>query len=270
MSRRTIQAAIDALGAKTQPNSISPTDVANLHSQELLEMVLKEDVDTSLSANSTNPVQNKAITARIAQMLGDILMNASGTTEFANLNLLALSRRIAALEAAGGGDKEIIEVADYAALEALTDPQQEVIYITADDNKLYIYNGEAFVEVTDSVSTADDTIVVRNLNYLLPNPPSDPTLDADTYAAINAVLSAAKNKTYTVIHSYVVVSGSSLTRHTDLYMLFVGQTQTVRILSNRDGYSIATLDADDWTWVNKRYVFQQQIDELMPLIYAGL
>lgn len=227
----------------------------------------------TIAGNSGNPIKvnggdvYRIDSVDVSQVSGlqDILNSKAEQSAFED----AL-RRIAALEAAGGGDKEIIEVADYAALEALADPQQEVIYITADDNRLYIYNGTAFVEVTDSVSTSDDTIVVRNLNYLLPNPPSDPTLDADIYTAINAVLSTAQNKTYTVIHSYVVVDGSNRTRHTDLYMLFIGQTQIVRILSNRDGYSIATLDADDWTWVSKKYVFQQQIDDLMPLIYAGL
>ena len=66
---------------------------------------------------------------------------------------------------AGGVSKEIVVVDSENALSTITNPKTEVIYITQDNNALFIWDGNSFANVTNQA--VDNTIYVTNLNTLL-------------------------------------------------------------------------------------------------------
>ena len=180
------------------------------------------DVDSALSDTSTNPVQNKVIKAELD----------------------ALQSNIDAV--AGSITKEVVEVETYDDLAEIEDPQTDVIYVTTDTNKLYLYDAknEEFHDVTDKV--VDNTIYVTDLDDLF---------DMELTAGL-----------YTVSYTH---RGGRMEIVTDIYSLSV-QARTTRsigigiggdtpqlvtvtnmVLANAEGYAVKGTDSSDnpiWVW----------------------
>lgn len=140
----------------------------------------------------------------------------------------------------GGGTsatKEVVEVANEDALQQIENPSREVIYITADTGLLYIYDGEQFIEVTNK--QVDNTIYVIYERELI-----DKKLSKGIYTVVNGI--------------------------GNVYNLSVDSSGTLR-LYNHKGWANVSTGADggkDWKW--HHYTYQEDIDALLPLIYAGL
>lgn len=171
------------------------------------------DVDSALSRTSTNPVQNKVIAAAL-----DLLQ-----------------RSIDAV--AGSITKDVVEVATYDDLAEIEEPRTDVIYVTTDTNKLYLYDADAeeFNEVTNT--NVDNTIYVTDLDALF-----DMNLTAGMYA---------------VAYTHRIPAGSATT----MYSLSVSMSSrrgigrvvqtTNMILANADGYAVKEYNDDDepeWVW----------------------
>lgn len=171
------------------------------------------DVDSALSLTSTNPVQNKVIAAAL-----DLLQR--------NIDAVA-----------GSITKDVVEVATYDDLAEIEEPRTDVIYVTTDTNKLYLYDADAeeFNEVTNT--NVDNTIYVTDLDALF-----DMNLTAGMYA---------------VAYTHRIPAGSATT----MYSLSVSMSSrrgigrlvqtTNMILANAGGYAVKDYNADDepvWVW----------------------
>ena len=171
------------------------------------------DVDSALSRTSTNPVQNKVIAAAL-----DLLQR--------NIDAVA-----------GSITKDVVEVATYDDLAEIEEPRTDVIYVTTDTNKLYLYDADAeeFNEVTNT--NVDNTIYVTDLDALF-----DMNLTAGMYA---------------VAYTHRIPAGSATT----MYSLSVSMSSrrgigrvvqtTNMILANADGYAVKEYNNDDepeWVW----------------------
>ena len=175
------------------------------------------DVDSALSMTSTNPVQNKVIAAAL-----DLLQR--------NIDAVA-----------GSITKDVVEVATYDDLAEIEEPRTDVIYVTTDTNKLYLYDADAdeFNEVTNT--EVDNTIYVTDLDALF-----DMNLDAGMYA-----VSYTKRIVVGSITTMYSLSVSMSSRRA----LVGGQLVVVRttnmILANADGYAVKSYNDDDepvWVW----------------------
>lgn len=180
-------------------------------------------VDSAMSDTSTNPVQNKVIKAALD----------------------ALQRNIDAV--AGSITKDVVEVETYDDLAEIEEPNTEVIYVTTDTNKLYLYDAEndEFTEVTNSV--VDDTIYVTDLDDLFD---SEWNFDSGIY---------------TVSYTHTVRFG---VKETKMYSLSVNKKTAhsilplgnlTMILADADGYAIKDYNSNDnnsiyWNW--KKYSFE--------------
>lgn len=121
--------------------------------------------------------------------------------------------------------KEVVTVATAADLGDIQDPSTDVIYKTLDDNKLYIYDGHVFVDVTGHA--IDSTVYVEDASEILTL-----TLDDGVY-------------------SVLVVAGSTVT---GTYSLSVSSTG--RILSDKDGWAdrvAAQGGGYAWRWHSYSY-----------------
>ena len=171
------------------------------------------DVDSALSRTSTNPVQNKVIAAAL-----DLLQR--------NIDAVA-----------GSITKDVVEVATYDDLAEIEEPRTDVIYVTTDTNKLYLYDADAyeFNEVTNT--NVDNTIYVTDLDSLF-----DMNLTAGMYA---------------VAYTHRIQAGSATT----MYSLSVSMSSrrgigrvvqtTNMILANAGGYAVKDYNDDDepvWVW----------------------
>lgn len=171
------------------------------------------DVDSALSLTSTNPVQNKVIAAAL-----DLLQR--------NIDAVA-----------GSITKDVVEVATYDDLADIKEPRTDVIYVTTDTNKLYLYDADAeeFNDVTNT--NVDNTIYVTDLDSLF-----DMNLTAGMYA---------------VAYTHRIPAGSATT----MYSLSVSMSSrrgigrvvqtTNMILANADGYAVKDYDENDepvWVW----------------------
>ena len=171
------------------------------------------DVDSALSLTSTNPVQNKVIAAAL-----DLLQR--------NIDAVA-----------GSITKDVVEVATYDDLAEIEEPRTDVIYVTTDTNKLYLYNADAdeFNDVTNT--NVDNTIYVTDLDSLF-----DMNLTAGMYA---------------VAYTHRIPAGSATT----MYSLSVSMSSrrgigrvvqtTNMILANAGGYAVKSYNDDDepeWVW----------------------
>lgn len=120
--------------------------------------------------------------------------------------------------------KEVVTVATAADLGDIPDPSTQVIYKTLDDNKLYIYDGHVFVDVTGHA--IDNTVYVADTSEILTL-----TLDDGVY-------------------SVLVVAGSTVT---GTYSLSVSSTG--RILSDKDGWAdrVVVNSNYEWRWHSYSY-----------------
>lgn len=136
----------------------------------------------------------------------------------------------------GGGTKEVIEVENEDALNDIEEPNKEVIYITANTEQLYIYDGKKFINVTNK--QVNNTIYTSEEKNLI---------DSKYSTGL-----------------YIVVTGNG-----KIYNFSVGASGTLRLYDyNGWANTVTGLSGKEWKWHN--YIYQEDIDALLPLIYAGL
>lgn len=124
--------------------------------------------------------------------------------------------------------RDVIVVDDYDSLQALDIDERDtsVIYRTIDNDKLFLWNNEEFVEVAGE--TIDNTIYVTNLDSLL---------------AMNL-----SSGVYTVAHNDIAY-------RTTNYSLVVNTTRLSKkfILSYADGWAEANTLTKSWVWHTYSY-----------------
>ncbi len=207
------------------------------------------DVDSALSLTSTNPVQNKVIAAAL-----DLLQR--------NIDAVA-----------GSITKDVVEVATYDDLAEIEEPRTDVIYVTTDTEKLYLYDAdtEEFNEVTST--EVDNTIYVTNLDALF-----DKNLDAGMYAvsytkrAIGGPtttmysLSVSTSSRRTVVNGRpaVVRTTNMILANANGYAVKVEKENIVEVETYDDLADIEEPDAEIiyvTTDTNKRYMYDAENDE---------
>lgn len=146
-----------------------------------------------------------------------------------------------AISVSGGGDKEVIEVDNEDALDQIEEPSKEVIYITADTGQLYIYDGDKFINVTNK--QVGNTIYVFDERLLI----------GEEY----------KNGLYVVI---IIGALHSKTYNLNVY----GMRHTLRLYNHNGWAEVATNEDGEKYWEWHNYAYKEDIDALLPLIYAGL
>ena len=179
--------------------------------------------------------------------------------------------------------KEVFRVLTYSATEPATANDGDY-YINSDENKLYVY--DAVTEQWDRVNPNPDSVFVAmdtNHMYVIENgvyeDVTGTTVDNVIYTN-NLVtgLDVTDAGMYQVCYT---VAGS---QRTEWYTLTVtrstgprrpGQPITVyytQVLQNNEGFSARRkVGSGDWEdWTNNEYAYKKDIDDIMPLIYAGL
>lgn len=132
--------------------------------------------------------------------------------------------------------KEVVEVASYEALLQLSEPEGEVIYITLDEHKLYIYTDNGFVDAANGDS--DNTIYVSNLNELI-------ALELPSGA-------------YQVCHTYLLDSKYN----TDYYTLAITEFENDGVVAR----NLTLADINGWaevlnnTWAWHKYIYRDECD----------
>lgn len=119
--------------------------------------------------------------------------------------------------------QEVVSVADYNALTAITDPQTSVVYITEDTQDIWVWDGLVFVKSTGKI--IDDTIYVNNVNELLTM-----QLTSDKYYNVFVPTSSQLAERYTLVKS----------------------TNGVSTLAGRLGYAISSW-GNNWSWYKYSY-----------------
>ena len=161
--------------------------------------------------------------------------------------------------------KEVVSVENEAALYNLEEPQAEVIYVTLDENRLFIYDEDSgeFSEVTNQ--TVDNTIYVSDLDELANR----------TYTETGL---------YTVLHTYIkrgIRIGIATTK-CDVYTLSVqsskarqrpGVVSYIPTLTSKDGWAEKQYDSntDEYTWLWHKYAYTESgsYEELKDLAESG-
>ena len=179
-------------------------------------------VDDALSATSENPVQNKVIkTALDGKAASEHYHN-----EYAGYgDIDDLQAQIDLLAQREPAAREVVTVANAAALEEIAEPSTEVIYKTLDESKLFLWNGTQFDDVTGRA--VDNNIYVADISVLL-------SLTADEG-----------------VYSVLVVEGSAVSATYSLSVANGG-----RVLANQDGWALRVQDNGGYAWQWHRYSYQ--------------
>lgn len=119
--------------------------------------------------------------------------------------------------------QEVVSVADYNALTAITDPKTSVVYITEDTQDIWVWDGLVFVKSTGKI--IDDTIYVNNVDELL-------------------TMQLTSDKYYNV---FVPTSNQLAERYT-----LVKSNNGVSTLAGRLGYAISSW-GNNWSWYKYSY-----------------
>lgn len=167
----------------------------------------------------------KSVNAAVIVVVNGISNGKVLISDFASIaNIDDLQDQIDLLAQREPSTKEVVTVATAADLGDIPDPSTQVIYKTLDDNKLYIYDGHVFVDVTGHA--IDNTVYVADTSDILTL-----TLDDGVY-------------------SVLVVAGSTVT---GTYSLSVSSTG--RILSDKDGWAdrIVVNINYEWRWHSYSY-----------------
>jgi hypothetical protein len=163
----------------------------------------------------------------------------------------AINELLGKLGSVSGGtsSKEIEEVDSESDLYLIADPQSEVIYITKDNNGLFIWDDKNSEFVRVNGKAVDSTIYVTNLDDLL----SYQHTKGGIFTVV--VASGGESKTST---SYSLIVSS----------MVVGSVVTyTSILSSKDGWAEEKIKDGKKVWVWHKYAYEEDI---LKLIYAGL
>lgn len=119
--------------------------------------------------------------------------------------------------------QEVVSVADYNALIAISNPSKSVVYITEEPKEIWTWNGTEFVQSTGRI--IDNTIYVNNVNQLL-------------------TMQLENDKYYNV---FVPTSNQLAERYT-----LVKSNNGVSTLAGRLGYAISSW-GNNWSWYKYSY-----------------
>lgn len=161
------------------------------------------------------PINGNAITIdkNLSEVSGNAIANSAVTKALKELN-----NKLSQVP------QEVISVADYNALTAITDPQTSVVYITEDTQDIWVWDGLVFVKSTGKI--IDDTIYVNNVDELL-------------------TMQLTSDKYYNV---FVPTSNQLAERYT-----LVKSNNGVSTLAGRLGYAVDKADHSAWIWYKYSY-----------------
>ncbi len=165
-----------------------------------------------------------------------------------------LEERLQAIAAVGTEpEKEVVTVDTYTDLEDVEEPTNSVIYITADDNKLYLYDesNEEFVEITNE--KVDSTIYVNDLDALF-------DMDFNEQGVFTVIHIQLRGSLGTIYSAYSLVIESTLRRG-------IGRVITVMrlYLVSRDGWAEEYTNSNTSVWKWHKYAY-----EAVPVTYDDL
>ncbi len=155
------------------------------------------------------------------------------------------------LEAISGSlepEKDVVAVDTADELLAIESPSSEVLYLVADENVLYRWDGLTFVRVE-----ADNTVYIRNLSDL------DTVTDVRDYNVVWTKQVSASPVRYAASSWSLSVSNS-------------GSSALTQHLANRDGYYVRTASLSvtgdpSWgAWERRVYALQADVDELQTAV----
>lgn len=155
--------------------------------------------------------------------------------------------------APSSAEKEVVNVADYASLEAIDEEDRDmsVIYICAEENRLYIWNGSEFTDVTNQA--AENNSIFVNKENLIIGVVEENDLDAGIYTAF--VGSKGSFRTYTLTIN-VHKGPSRIGRPTTIYKELIlsdnngwadVQTEIV-VQANAETGDMETVAVKSWNW----------------------
>ena len=165
--------------------------------------------------------------------------------------------------APSSAEKEVFNVADFASLEAIDEEDRDmsVIYICAEENRLYIWNGSEFVDMTNK--PADDNRIYVNSENLIIGVVEENDLDAGIYTVF--VGSRGSFRTYSLTVN-VRKGPSRIGRPTVTYKDLIlsdnngwadVQTETV-VQANAETGDMETVAVKSWNW----HYYSYQGDEI--------
>jgi len=206
-----------------------------------------------LIATLYNAINGKAATSHTHTIAQVRNLQASLTAlAMADRNLQKQIQALAEQTANAAARKDVVEVADYAELEALESPQEEVIYITTDDNKFYLYQDGEFVNVKNN----DGILYISSLDELLDDDEIDTSeLDEGVYTVF-CFRYAQGAGTYDIY----ALNVTKVSRRGRMGIV----TATVLTLSNLDGWADVETDENGdpyWSW--HKYVYEDALTILL-------
>ena len=235
------------------------SDVGHTHDASEIRNLPSMTVDANIDPASTNPVENRAVSEALngkansnhQHGISDVngltqALNGKANTDHNHNDLYQpkgeyapsdhehsqyatnsavqdLQEQIDLLAQGGADKKEVIAVSTYSDLTAISEPSQEVIYKTLDTNKLYLYNGRVYEDVTGV--SIDNTIYVSDIAGLLTSE-QEPGL----YSVL-VVTTTGNTTTVSATYSFAV-------------------TSVTRLLQNKDGWAerVTIGGSYQWSW----------------------
>lgn len=167
-------------------------------------------------------------------------------------------------------EQEVVEVADYNALLALTTFNTSAIYVTLDDEKLYIYKeytqeeeeeyGEVghFVEVSGQM--LDGTIYVSNLDELLSLELTAGTYDVCCKEVHTAGVGSSVARRIYLTHYRLIIDQATVN----------ARTYDSRYITSKDGWAEVvtneTTNQDEWQW--HKFLYEGSESDTIEIKYG--
>ena len=179
------------------------------------------------------------------------------------------------------GDKEIVNVLTYGS-QAPGIAEDGELYINSVDNTLYVYEEGSWAEVEASESViyvTSDTAHIYVYSHGVFVDSTGESVDNTIY--VNNLTTDLAGYTEQGLYSVCMVEGGTQRFYTMTVNMsrrnLPGRpprviTYYLQMLHNNDGYMSRTkVGTGDWgDWNEFLYAFTKDIEELLPLIYAGL
>lgn len=197
-------------------------------------------------------------------------MKAIGKQNFAHWWQLAwrwieqlVDSKLLHIVAPSSAEKDVVNVADFAALEAIDEEDRDmsVIYICAEENRLYIWNGSEFADVTNQ--PADDNRIYVNSENLIIGVVEENDLEAGIYTVFVGSRGSFRTYTLTVnVRKDPSRIGRPATTYKDLILSDNNgwadvQTETV-VQANAETGDMETVAVKSWNW----HYYSYQGDEI--------
>lgn len=173
-----------ALNGKANTTDLNnKADAKHRHEASDIDNLPTPTIDNTLNEQSTNAVTNQAITQALnskagtqhqhelsdVKALADTLnrktetnhQHTSGDITDLESSVIRLINEYAPDTTQDNITRDVVYVADFAALQAVDEPDEEALYIVEDTGMLYKYRDGDFVEVEDTEGKVNNTIIVR-------------------------------------------------------------------------------------------------------------